>query len=112
MSYNSFQRVLETELPVLFAYVGWANEYNGTEPVRGSHAYLKAHPKDTNTADARAFMRDGKIFRCGVGNGSGPSPLHVVFVARDPISGITKVVGLYGSASLELRSDDWADAIT
>ncbi len=35
---------LNEKLPVLFAYIGWAPTYDGTEPISGGHGYLKEHP--------------------------------------------------------------------
>lgn len=28
-------------LPILFAYIGWAERYDGTEPIEGDFAYFK-----------------------------------------------------------------------
>jgi HNH endonuclease len=106
-----FTKALATKLPVLFAYIGWTNEYDGTEPVRGTHGYLTTHPEDTNTSEARAFVKDEGVFRCGVGRGNGPRRLHVVFTARHTASSTMRVVGLYAAATLEYESD-WSFAQT
>ncbi len=96
-------------LPILFAYIGWAERYDGTEPIEGDFAYFKK--KSAAISEARAFFpcSDG-LYYCGVGRGQiGPKRLHVVFVARDKKNHQMKIVGLYPAAKIEM-DDDWAVA--
>src|SRR6185312_3142114 len=67
--------------------------------------------EDRNTSEARAFKSDGGVFSCGIGRGNGPSPVHVVFIARHPASGTMRIVGVCASATLEHESD-WSFAQT
>jgi hypothetical protein len=108
----SLKTALKKELPILFAYVGWANYYDGTEPIRGNFEWLKRNPKRNWEANAFSKEDDGHFY-CGVGRGILPSisQLHVVLVARDPIDGELKVVGLYAAAAL-VGSDAWPQART
>ena len=94
----SFAQRLEQELPVLFAYIGWADNYDGTEAISGNFAWLYDHP--TDNAESAAFQRDTDgYFYCGVGRGNlGVEVLHVVFVAREHPGDDRKVVGLYAAA--------------
>ena len=104
---RSLGTALGQDLPILFAYIGWANRYDGTEPIRGGHAFLKRSPRDN--MEMSAFFRDGDgLFSCGVGRGIISAPrLHVVFVARDPADGLRKIVGVYGNARLEQYVRSW-----
>jgi len=51
------------------------------------------------------------MFECGIGRGSAPSPIHVVFVARDPATSSVKVVGLYAAATTKF-GEEWSGAAT
>jgi len=106
-----FELELATEIPVLFAYIGWTRNYDGTEPPRGRMAYLRAHPEDLDVSETSAFLREKQTFRCGIGRGAAPRRVHVVFVALDPDSKEVKVVGVYAGATTE-ADDDWAYAHT
>ena len=109
---RDFKVALSYDLPILFAYIGWTNEYKGTEPVQGQHGYLKMHPGSVDTSEARAFVKDDDdFFRCGIGKGKAPPLFHAVFLAVDPASGAKKVVGLYARASFEF-DPDWTFART
>lgn len=114
MSTSRIQLELDKPLPVLFVYIGWANRYDGSEPLVGSHEFLREYPDDAG--EARAFLSDGGSYTCGIGRGKiVPDKLHIVFVARDPADGQRKVVGLYASASASPRrrtSNAWWDATT
>ena len=96
-------------LPILFVYIGWAERYDGTEPIEGDFSYFKR--KSAEISEAYAFHRysDG-LYRCGVGRGQiSGNRLNVVFVARDKKSHQMKIVGLYPSAQIEM-DDYWAIA--
>lgn len=96
-------------LPILFAYIGWAERYDGTEPINGNFSYFKKSSAQISEANAFRPGRDG-LFRCGVGRGQiGPKRLHVVFVARDKKNHQMKIVGLYPAAKIEM-DDNWAVA--
>jgi 5-methylcytosine-specific restriction endonuclease McrA len=101
---------LTVDLPVLFAYIGWADDYDGTGPVIGKHRHLKTNPYQ-NT-EVRAFDKgDDHIFSCGIGSGQTPTLIHVVFVALDPAAHTKKLVGLYAKATVEMDGT-WAQART
>ena len=68
MSSNANVPSLSRELPVLFAYIGWANFYDSTESISGNFAWLAEHPDDN--AEASAFVTDDGYFYCGVGRGA------------------------------------------
>jgi hypothetical protein len=106
-----FAKALELDLPILFAYIGWAHDYDGSEAVRGTHAYLRANPDDKHTSEAQAFRRKRGYFSSGVGRGYGPERLHVVLIALDPVSNAKRVVGVYAAAMLE-HDSDWSFART
>jgi hypothetical protein len=108
---KGFQLELAAEIPVLFAYIGWTRNYDGTEQPRGRHGYLKKHPDDLETAEANAFVKRNGLFECGIGLGNASPRIHVVFVALDPASKEIKVVGMYAGARTESR-DDWSYART
>src|SRR4051812_22969096 len=93
----SFAQRLEQSLPVLFAYIGWAEYYDGTEAISGNFAWLQEHP--TDNAEAAAFRRDDDgYFYCGVGRGAlGVEALHVVLVARERPDDHRRVVGVYAA---------------
>jgi hypothetical protein len=66
MTSMAFKTALAKELPVLFVYIGWAEYYDGTEPINGNFRWIKAHP--TENWEARAFLRDDDgYFYCGIG---------------------------------------------
>lgn len=93
---------LNSKLPILFAYIGWALRYDGTEGVQGGHRYLQEHPFDNS--ESQAFIADSNgIYSCGVGRGSIQNRIHVIFVAPDPDEGCKKVVGFYANASVKLQ---------
>lgn len=96
-------------LPILFAYIGWAERYDGTEPIEGDFSYFKK--KSAVISEVHAFFRDSDgLCRCGVGRGQvAPKRLHVVFVARDKKNQQMKIVGLYLAAKIEMDVD-WAVA--
>ncbi len=96
-------------LPILFVYIGWADRYDGTEPIEGDFSYFKK--KSAAISEAHAFFPDSDgLYHCGVGRGQiGPKRLHVVFVARDKKNSQMKIVGLYSAARIEM-DDDWAVA--
>lgn len=109
MALTPLQRVLKKKLPILFVYIGWSRHYDGTETVKGTHGWLKTNPDDSS--EGRAFIRDAEgRYVCGVGRGrDSPSPVHVVFVARDPSDGKRKAVGVYAAAELE-EVNSWSVA--
>ena len=47
------------ERAVLFVLIGWATNYDGSEPVHGSHSYLQEHPQDNSEASAFSERKDG-----------------------------------------------------
>jgi hypothetical protein len=108
---RGFMSALDADLPVLFAYIGWAVCYDGTEPVVGGSVWVREHPNDNG--EAAAFRRDDGIFRCGVGRGETPPSLHVVFAALDPSTQTRKVVGVYaGAVTEEPDATSWVSAKT
>src|SRR4051812_19432727 len=102
------KHVLTKKLPVLFAHVGWAEYYDGTEAIDGNFSWIKNHP--TQNWEANAFWRrqDG-YFYCGIGRGKMPQgELHVVFVARNPLNKIMQIVGIYAASAIVDTNDSWA----
>ena len=74
---------LAKDLPVLFAYVGWAEKYDGTERIVGNHRAL-ASSDPAEVMEAEAFIPgSGGTFRCGIGRGrvGGVPRFHVVSMA-------------------------------
>ena len=105
---KAFETALNIDLPVLFAYIGWTNKHNGTEPVLGGHSgYLKAHRRENS--EVRAFVQeeDGSAVEWQLP----PAPIHIVFVARDPRTQTKKIVGVYAKATVE-KPQKWAQAQT
>jgi len=96
-------------LPVLFAYIGWAERYDGTEPIKGGFSHFKK--KSADISEACGFHRDSDgLYRCGVGSGDlGDMRLNVVLVARENRYEPMKIVGLYPAAKIEM-DDYWAVA--
>lgn len=96
-------------LPALFAYIGWAERYDGTEPIKGGFSHFKK--KSADISEACAFHRDSDgLYRCGVGSGDlGDMRLNVVLVARENRYEPMKIVGLYPAAKIEM-DDYWAVA--
>jgi hypothetical protein len=108
----AFKKALASDLPVLFVNIGWAIRYDGTEIILGNHGYIKEHP-GAKVGESGAFARNNGLFRCGIGTGQHtPSPLHIVFVARDPGDQFLKVVGVYVAAEVSINADHWAVART
>jgi hypothetical protein len=108
MSLKRFVSVLAEDLPVLFCYIGWAEQYDGTEHVVGRQRFLKDHP--TECSEREAFKKVDNWFYCGIWYGAAPQPFHIVFVALDPWCQKRKIVGLYAGAEIELNKNDWAEA--
>jgi hypothetical protein len=111
MAASALRRELALDLPVIFVYIGWAKDYDGTEPIIGTHGYLKTH--QYRTSEARAFTQDSTgHYRCGVGEGDVlESRAHIVFLARDPHSGARRIVGVYAAATFE-PGGSWRTAKT
>ena len=103
MQSNNINWKKSEPLPILFAHIGWADRYDGTEPIQGNFSYIRDNPDETS--EAYAFHRDtDRLYRCGVGQGDlSDKRLHIVFVARDPKDCQLKVVGLYPSAQIEME---------
>ena len=94
------------ERAVLFVLIGWATNYDGSEPVHGSHSYLQEHPQDNSEASAFSERKDG-FFYCGAGRGAiSENVLDVVFVARNETTSKYQVVGFYEEAEVLPESDD------
>ncbi len=112
MTIVAFKTALGKQLPVLFAHIGWAEFYDGTEPIDGNFSWIREHPKEN--WEREAFLKGaGGNFYCGVGRGAIPhTQLHVVFVARDPSDQRMKVVGIYAAASIVQTEDDWIQVRT
>jgi 5-methylcytosine-specific restriction endonuclease McrA len=107
---RAFMTALSEDLPVLFAYIGWANKYNGIDEVYGGHRYLQDNPH--NNSESQGFVKGGDgFFRCGMGSGQAPTFLHIVFVAEDPETQTKKLVGVYAAGIVEVE-DGWAVATT
>lgn len=101
---------LTNELPVLFVHIGWSVFYDGTETVIGGHKYIREHP-GRPVGESKAFIEQRGLFRCGAGYGAVlAQPLHIVFVATDPADNKIKAVGVYASASMKRRVDNWYEA--
>ena len=112
MAFESTKTALSEKLAILFAYVGWAERYDGTEPINGNFSWIKDNP--TENWEAKAFLRapDG-YFYCGIGRGIPASTrLHVAFVARDPKDHNLKNVGIYAAAQIVPTQDTWAQVRT
>ena len=110
MKSNAISQMKTESLPILFAYIGWADRYDGTEPIKGNFSFIQENPKETS--EAYAFQRDKDgLYHCGVGRGElSNKRLHVVLVARDTKDQQIKIVGLYPTAQIEMQ-DYWAVAI-
>jgi hypothetical protein len=107
---TSLDSALERELPILFANIGWAERYDGTEPINGNFSGLKENPKEGWERKAFVKAKNGP-FQCGIGKGKLPpklQSLHVIFVSRDPSDNQLKAVGVYAMASVENPDDDYA----
>jgi hypothetical protein len=113
MTSVALKTALTKQLPVLFAYIGWAEHYDGTEPIDGNFSWIKDNPTENWERNAFQKVGDGNFY-CGVGRGSVSSTtqLHVVFVARDPLDQRMKVVGIYPAASIVPREDTWTQVRT
>lgn len=109
MGRASIARIRNGALPILFAYIGWAERYDGTEPIKGGFSHFKK--KSADISEACAFYRDGDgLYRCGVGRGDlGEMRLNVVLVARENKHEPMRIVGLYPFAKIEME-DYWAVA--
>jgi len=105
MPLEEFFENLSSDLPVLFAYIGWAAKYDGTKRPVGNHRALESSDP-AEVMESEAFVPGSVgLFRCGIGGGGvGVARFHVVFVALDPGSGQKKIVGLYANA--EAEADD------
>ncbi|MBX3120963.1 MAG: HNH endonuclease [Fimbriimonadaceae bacterium] len=103
-------RLKQVELSILFVYIGWAERYDGTEPIEGDFSYFKRPSAVISEASAFHPDKDG-LYRCGIGRGElGGKRLNVVFVARNRKSNQLKIVGIYVDARVEM-DDDWAVAV-
>lgn len=110
MPSNEFKKALSRKLPILFLNIGWATYYDGTEAIIGNHRYLRQNP-GSKVGELRAFVRSRGIFSCGIGDGSAPPNLHIVFVARDGRDKQLKAVGVYPGATVAAVEDgEWAIA--
>jgi hypothetical protein len=108
----ALRKSVGSDLPILFINIGWAVRYDGTETIRGNHKYIREHP-GAAVGESRAFVANHKrIFKCGIGYGKVPSPLHIVFVARDPGDWMIKAVGIYVAANGKIDKDNWVFAKT
>src|SRR5690606_33747619 len=86
--------------PVLFVYIGWANRYDGTEPIMGSHGFLDSNADDCS--EMYAFAKRHGVYRCGLGRGNiGTDRIDVVFVAKKEGESVRRVVGFYLDATVE-----------
>jgi len=102
MSLESFFSALSHDLPVVFAYIGWSRDYDGTEQLIGTHRELVSNPTEMMEVLAFARGHDG-YFRCGIGRGGvNDERFHVVFVALEPESQTKEMVGLYADALAEI----------
>jgi hypothetical protein len=114
MATRSLRNELGRQLPVLFAHIGWAHHYDGSEPIRGNFAWLKENPRENG--EASAFLPDSRgFFGCGIGPGGVKhDKIHVGFLAGDPADHFLKVVGLYAAATVEANPEDpnWPRART
>jgi hypothetical protein len=78
MASDNLHALLQQNLDVLFVYIGWAERYDGTEPVNGTFSWLRDHP---GTEAGAFYLKDDGYFHCGIGPGALPdNSLHVVFV--------------------------------
>jgi hypothetical protein len=109
MKSDSLSSTNIASLPILFVYIGWADRYDGTEPIKGDFSYFRNKSADISEASAFHPDSDG-LYRCGVGRGQLVNyGLNVVLVARDDKDGQMKLVGLYPNAKIEM-DDYWAVA--
>lgn len=94
--------------PVLVVLIGWARQYDGTEAIVGGHAYLKNSPEENGELLAFVRQDDGR-FHCGAGKGEiRESRPDVVFVARNPDSGLYEVVAVYVACELTMdQRSNW-----
>jgi hypothetical protein len=107
MPSRAFRKALASDLPVLFVNIGWAIRYDGTEIILGNHRYITENP-GKKVGESGAFAQNNGLFHCGIGIGQHtPSPLHIVFVARDPGDQFLKVVGVYVAAEVSIGEYHW-----
>jgi hypothetical protein len=67
---RSFEERSRERLALLFAHIGWAHYYDGTEPIHGNFSYLKDDPKhEMKNWEAEAFLKNDGVFSCGIGAG-------------------------------------------
>ena len=70
MTSAALKNGLGKDLPILFAHIGWAHYYDGTEPIHGNFSYLKDDPKhEMKNWEAKAFLKNDGVFSCGIGAG-------------------------------------------
>lgn len=112
MPSSAFKVALAGDLPVLFVNIGWAIRYDGTETIRGNHKYIRQNPGAAVGESSAFITQSNGIFQCGIGIGQAPSPLHIVFVARDPSDDRIKVVGVYAAANTSVEEKNWGVART
>ena len=108
MTAVAFKIALTKQLPILFAYIGWAENYDSTKPIDGNFGWLKDNPN--KNWEAEAFLKDDDgYFYCGAGFGkiSPATPMHMVFVSRDTVDKKMKVVGIYAAAKSVPTKSNW-----
>jgi hypothetical protein len=101
---------LKADLPILFAYIGWAKLYDGTELIAGNFDGLLPNSKTKNW-ESNAFRRGSdQYYYCGIGKGDVSAvSAHIAFVARDTSNQLMKLVGIYAAATLyEENGYGWA----
>jgi hypothetical protein len=107
--------------PLLFGNIGWMTRYAGplnSDPATGGHAWLKDHPSGH---EAWNFLpHRGMVYGCIPGKaqtinieklGAGPEDKSIdgvtmVFIARDPRSKQTRIVGWYRNATVYRNRGD------
>jgi hypothetical protein len=89
-------KALSEDLPVLFAKIGWAVSYDGSEDVEGGSSWVEGHPRENG--ESSSFRANRGVFRGFAGHGAVPERFHIVFVARNPLTKELCVVGFYADA--------------
>jgi hypothetical protein len=102
---------INTNVAVLFVLIGWADRYDGTEPIIGGHRYLKNNQR--NNTEMTAFVSNSTgYFNCGIDRGEVHEPLlDVVFVARNPKSEKYQIVCVYSKVKA-IKDGEWSSVRT
>jgi Domain of unknown function (DUF3883) len=103
--------------PMVYFNIGWMERYGGVfydDVTKGAHGYLQEHPHgaeafnfaETETGTVRGYRPPGKRERLNIANMGAPASANsisgalVVWLAKEPASKKTLVVGWYRNATV------------